>query len=300
MGKIQDLSGQKFNLLTVLSLAQERGPNRAAKWICQCDCGNIITVNRGDLIRTDGKATKSCGCLKNEKDLTNQRFGKLVALYKNENKKWVCQCDCGKYICVNTQDLTRTDNKATKSCGCSRSVNEIGNRYGKLTVISKDLEYSIGSADGTHWICQCDCGNKISYSGSVLRRGSALSCGCMKSKGEEKIMKILNSYNINYQKEFTFPNLKDKSLLRFDFAIFNKNNQLICLIEYQGEQHYKQIGFYKDVELFNQSNHRDNLKRKYCLNNNIPLLEINYNDYDKINILYLLSRMEKVINNGDR
>lgn len=55
---------------------------------------------------------------KRQKDLTNQRFGRLTALYsKNVNKryKWFCKCDCGEKIWVPTERLL---NGHTKSCGC--------------------------------------------------------------------------------------------------------------------------------------------------------------------------------------
>lgn len=266
-------------------------------WLCQCDCGNKKIISRGDLVRTDGKAIKSCGCIK-ENDLTGKKIGKLTVL-KRDNKKWLCQCDCGRQVSINGGDLIRTDGKATVSCGCSRQIDETGNRYGKLTVLYKDKDYPIGSYDGVHWICKCDCGNLVSYSGANLRGGHAISCGCSKSKGEELINSILQQNNIKYYREYTFNNLKDKTLLRFDFAIFNRNNDLICLIEYQGEQHYNQTGYYKDLAKFKSAQHRDEMKREYCLKNNIPLLEIKYTDFKKINILYLLTEMERVIKNNE-
>lgn len=51
-------------------------------------------------------------------DLTGRKFGRLTALYsKNVNKryKWLCQCDCGNKVWVNTANLI---NKHTRSCGC--------------------------------------------------------------------------------------------------------------------------------------------------------------------------------------
>lgn len=51
-------------------------------------------------------------------DLTNQRFGKLVALSKAPSRKgntyWLCQCDCGNVKEIQTGHLT---SGATKSCG---------------------------------------------------------------------------------------------------------------------------------------------------------------------------------------
>ncbi len=52
-------------------------------------------------------------------DLSNQRFGKLVAIERKENKgkiaTWFCQCDCGGTKVVRSADLKRG---RTKSCGC--------------------------------------------------------------------------------------------------------------------------------------------------------------------------------------
>lgn len=60
MPVFKDLSGQKFNKLTVI----ERGPNIRGNnrwrttWHCICDCGNKTTVKTCNI-----KRTKSCGCL---------------------------------------------------------------------------------------------------------------------------------------------------------------------------------------------------------------------------------------------
>ena len=43
MGKIIDLTGQKFNKLTVIEKTDER-KNRQVVWKCRCDCGNISYV----------------------------------------------------------------------------------------------------------------------------------------------------------------------------------------------------------------------------------------------------------------
>ena len=55
--KIKDLTGMKFNKLTVIGIAS-RNP---LYWECKCDCGNITEVKSALL--TSGKR-KSCGCAK--------------------------------------------------------------------------------------------------------------------------------------------------------------------------------------------------------------------------------------------
>lgn len=58
---------------------------------------------------------------KKAKDLTGQRFGRLVALGPiervSDHAKWLCQCDCGNTASVLTAAL-RSGN--TQSCGCLR------------------------------------------------------------------------------------------------------------------------------------------------------------------------------------
>lgn len=52
---------------------------------------------------------------------------------------------------------------------------EIGNRYGRLTVVGWG-----GRADGGHrmWRCRCDCGTEKEVRGRYLRKGIVVSCGC--------------------------------------------------------------------------------------------------------------------------
>lgn len=52
-----DLTGQRFNKLTVIRRGQNVGKQTA--WICKCDCGNVKTVTAAKLKNGN---TKSCGC----------------------------------------------------------------------------------------------------------------------------------------------------------------------------------------------------------------------------------------------
>lgn len=177
----------------------------------------------------------------------------------------------------------------SQSCGClqkekaseSNVIREEGNRYGKLTVIN---EYGRDSYGRVLWLCLCDCGNEKIVLGKSLRMGLCNSCGCLKSRGEERTLRALIELGLDFKQEYCFDKLylNQGWPLRFDFAIF-KHGEVIALIECQGEQHYSKNKFFTDDSL----PIRDNLKKKFCSENKIPLIEIPYYDYDKINTEYL-------------
>lgn len=66
-----DLSGQKFNLLSVRKYSFSKGGQRY--WECLCDCGNTVEV-RGDCLKNGN--TRSCGCL--NKKLAAERGKKMM------------------------------------------------------------------------------------------------------------------------------------------------------------------------------------------------------------------------------
>lgn len=105
---------------------------------------------------------------------------------------WRCKCDCGNETLVSTGNLTSGH---TTSCGCNKhiSVPQIesltGQRFGKLTVLER-IPGRRGQS--VKWKCKCDCGNLVEVPQDCLRREDyTQSCGCLLSKGEEKISKIL-------------------------------------------------------------------------------------------------------------
>lgn len=59
------------------------------------------------------------------------------------------------------------------------TINEVGNRYGRLTVIGRAPADS--GLCGAMWICRCDCGKTVQVLGIRLRSGNNRSCGCLKT-----------------------------------------------------------------------------------------------------------------------
>lgn len=293
MGKIIDISNQRFGYLTAISPTRLNG--RFA-WHCICDCGNEIDVDSNNL--RYGK-TKSCGCQKSNliskkvsKDKTGQKIGYLTVLGPTEKRDnggvvWKCQCDCGKICYIPTSNLSR---KHTTSCGCMKY--KIVSDKLKLKLLGKTFEYltvieELPSENyESKWLCQCKCGNTIIATGWHLTKGIVKSCGCLYSKGEVKIRELLLANNIPFEEQKIFSTCKSENnvVLKFDFYINNK-----YLLEYDGEQHFliEPKGYYTS-EKIQEIKNRDEIKNQWCKDNNIPLIRIPYTKYDTLTIEDLL------------
>lgn len=298
--RYKSLIGQRFGMLTVIARGENKG--KTPRWICKCDCGGYSLSMTGNL--KSGIST-SCGCQSSRKqrsgfiDLTGKRFGRLLVLEeaytKNKRIYWKCLCDCGTicYVC----GVELREGK-TKSCGCLKSemttkrclIDITGQRFGKLVVL-----YRVPTINGNWvtWRCQCDCGNIVDVPSCNLRYGYSTSCGCTTSKGEERILKILIEQKLSFEPQVKFPDLFGKKFpLRYDFGIY-KNNCLLCLIEYNGEQHYRPIDIFGGEEGFKIRQEYDRLKANYCKDHNIPLIVIPYTDYDNLNCDFLLQLIKQ-------
>lgn len=223
-------------------------------------------------------------------DLTGQKYGRLQVLEPAPNKKgktmWLCQCDCGNKKIISTDSLR---SGKVSSCGCLKKEKLIeknkkgikdltGQRFGHLQVL-KYAGYSI--REHAAWTCQCDCGTIKDIAGIDLQKGDTTSCGCKRysSYGELAIKEILINNNIKYKMEYWFDDLRSEANipLRFDFAIIDDNDNVLRLIEYDGQQHYlqKANNFFK-ADTLEHRKERDIIKNNYCLRNNIPLVRIPY------------------------
>jgi hypothetical protein len=150
----------------------------------------------------------------------------------------------------------------------------------------------------TCYRCQCDCGGITIVDSTNLKNGNTNSCGCIKSKGEMLINQLLQEHNINFKPQFSHPDIILNSGRHpfFDFAIFDKDDNLLCFIEYNGKQHYQITGGWNTQENFEITQNRDNQKREYCQKLNIPLYEIAYNEDLEAKLSNIFKEVE---NNGD-
>ncbi len=121
MPRKKDITGQRFGRLVAVECLEERTKYGGCLWRCRCDCGGEKIVPLHYLRQG---STKSCGCLTHIKDISGQRFGRLVAVYVARLRKnkavWRCRCDCGGECEVIQGDLI---SGRKKSCGCALSDN---------------------------------------------------------------------------------------------------------------------------------------------------------------------------------
>lgn len=216
-----DITGQRSGKLVALCpTAQKR--RGATLWKCRCDCGKEVLT---EAYKIRNQKILSCGCTRTEKkikDITGQRFGKLVALHRLEEKRgsnyyWLCQCDCGKQTRITANALLSGN---TKSCGCGRvqAVLKTNEKYGTVadhvslidgTCVEKIARtglqknntsgYTGVQARGNKWIAIITFKKKVYYLGTYTRLEDAVQ---VRKKAENLLFgEFLDWYYENYPKK---------------------------------------------------------------------------------------------------
>ena len=113
---------------------------------------------------------------------------------------------------------------------------------------------------------------------------SGCTCSdCDKSPGEKRIENWLIDHSRPYTREHRIKECRNVLPLPFDFAVFNdkEKHSLKLLIEFDGAQHYQEMGgIYKGK--FDEIKRHDQIKTDYCKGKGIRLLRIHYKSIDSI------------------
>jgi len=210
-----------------------------------------------------------------------------------EIREYECYCNaCNSSFIMSHNSLRVAKSHAsaegkTPSCGCLKSIGVknwntankkdlTGMTFGYLYVIEEGPVIIVGKQNKHRqtWKCQCVCGSIIYVTTGDLTSGNTKSCGCGFSEGEMTIATLLTQKDVKFKREYSYSDLRTNKgyRLRFDFAIINENKSVVCLIEYQGIQHYKDLGWFGRL----QREETDQKKKAYCYKNNIKLFEIPY------------------------
>jgi hypothetical protein len=97
---------------------------------------------------------------------------------------------------------------------------------------------------------------------------------CNESYGEREIEKILKENNIQFERQKKFKGCKNILLLSFDFYL----PKYEYCIEFDGVQHFLPIRYFGGSKKLKYTKINDEIKNKYCFENNIKLIRIKYNE----------------------
>ncbi|WP_238900050.1 hypothetical protein [Clostridium sp. YIM B02500] len=245
---------------------------------CRCKCGKIKYLNEAELFR---KRWRECG---EDCELKKERERKRLASYRRVKDK--------------SYDISYL-NSTHESLEVLECIDE--NYEGALSIGDKRKKGAGKFIVFKLYKCRCYlCGKEYQFKSSdfeirsdsygymaSLGYYSKAYCNCHSiSSFQWRTIKILREHNIAHRVEVSFKDLygvNNKKLLRYDFAILNSDNSVKCLIECQGEQHYKPVAEFGGASQYSHQVKNDELKRVYAKSHNISLFEIPYtcNTYEK-------------------
>lgn len=162
-------------------------------------------------------ATDSIALPRQVKDIAGEKFGRVTVqcyvgsnLRGSEGAYWDCTCECGTHMPAVFGGSLRRNH--IRSCGClakdsakiaglNKVKNELGNIYGRLTVV-RHVGKKYSTCRDHYWECLCLCGTKTEVAGGNLRSGAVSSCGCVfqdgptATHGESRMGKATREYKI--------------------------------------------------------------------------------------------------------
>ena len=262
----------------------------------------IQSMRRGNMNRNSVKGCQYCigrnlpsWYVKQEIESRYPDF-KVISEFNGMNNELECYCKKHHEYFAHEAKRIYYDGRGCKQCSSERkseafklSEKEIRERVYKANPDIKIVSFNDYTCTYSYIKVRCKkCGFEWeSPIASLFVNGTRCPVCNSGSKGEAKIIEILEKYNIPFSPQYTFDDCKYKRVLPFDNSILNNQGKLLGLIEYQGEQHYSPIGYFGGEEKFKTTQKRDKIKKNYCVLNNIPLLIIPYWKFDNIESIIL-------------
>ena len=96
---------------------------------------------------------------------------------------------------------------------------------------------------------------------------------------------------MNFKSQYVFDGLKTEinGTPIFDFIIFGESNNIKCIIEYDGIQHFKSVKKWGGDNRLKRQQEIDEFKNNYCNINDIRIVRIPYTELKKINKEYIIN-----------
>lgn len=256
----------------------------------QCKCGNHFSVrffkfkseNKRQCNQCSGITNRNTDSFKQEvKDLTNNEY-MVIGSYKNiDTHIKIKHNECGYEWDVIPDNFIHKGSRCPKCADrlrkdTSQFIKEVYNLVGTEYSVLEDYINGRTNINMKH--------NRCGYVWNIRPQNflSGRRCPqCNESKGEQSIRLLMQDNDIYFETEYSFDDLfgEGGGLLRFDFAVFDSDNRLKVLIEYDGEFHFDK---YYEEQNYETLQIHDKRKNQYCKENNIPLIRIPYWQFDKI------------------
>jgi len=261
----------------------------------KCPCDELVITTYDSFIASNTKCCRPC----------SERIGgkKIMNDYETVKNKFAdagctliskeyhgCEdllefiCSCGKLAKLSYHAFQRSPRCQT--CGIESrndsfrlSYEYVKEYFENHGCILKSETY-INSQTNLEYICSCGRESTISF--SSFKNGRR--CGCIKSRGELLISSFLSSLNIKFKPQHTYDDCRNINKLPFDFIVYI-NDLIILLLEFDGEQHFMAIKKFGGEAKFQQRVKCDNIKNRYCITNNIPILRISYREFKYIEFI---------------
>lgn len=260
----------------------------------------VIECNKhGEFIQLPHSHINVSGCPKCTKERKQKTTEQFVAeatkvhdgLYDYSKTVYVRSKEKVIIGCKKHGDFLQSPNPHLKGHGCPNCKKEVlSQRYsGNLETfieraeIIHDFKYSYENA--VYVTNKIDIEIICPVHGVFLQRPDAHLSGkgcatCNLSQGVRKVTRCLNKNNYNIIFEKKFSDCVNKLPLPFDIFIESLN---LC-IEYDGRQHFEPIKAWGGESNLEYIRNNDAIKTNYCLENNINLLRIRY-DEDHTSVL---------------
>lgn len=269
-----------------------------------------VFLNRGNRCQKcyfDSRRKKQSEFEKEVFELTSVEY-KVVGKYKSAVSKIEFLHDveeCGNIFSMNPSEFLN----GQRCPECSRKnaslkmrkthdvfVEDVINIHGDVFDFLSEYQSSLGSMFIRHKECGYEWNVPVANMLRERIQGVSLCplCSGGLSHGETSISNFLSELGITFIPQYTFDDCIYKLPLRFDFGIVDEENILKFLIEYDGRQHFEPIDYFGGELSLTRQKEKDQIKNKYCADNNIPLYRIPYWDFD--NIEAILNEILKVEN----
>ncbi|MCP1158182.1 hypothetical protein [Bacillus infantis] len=261
------------------------------KYTC-LKCGKQGTKTTDSL--KAGKGCKGCSTIETstkqrlpydtvKKLVENIGWTLISESYKGNQKKLHMKCDKEHDVFINLNNF-RNGKRCIKCSGMeSPSLEDRKAEFLKLNLELLEEDYKNSKTPLKYRCLECD------YIGEKTWKSARNGFGCLacspSSMGEERIANWLILNDIPHKRQFRIAECRNKKTLPFDFAILDSKEQLVKLIEFDGEQHFNSRDFFGGEVAFLKRQENDQIKNKFCHENKIELIRISYLEVNNIEII---------------